>query len=192
MASNWACCCWITKKGTRGMPQASTPPGLAHHPIYFDYNGTTPVDPRVVDAMLPYLTTHFGNPSSSHFYAAAPRTAIETARAQVADLLACKPSEIIFTGGGSESDVLAIRGAALALRSRGNHIITHQIDHPAVTQTFPLPEQLYGFHLTYLPVDQDGRVIPTSLEAAITAQTVLVSIMLANNETETLRPISER
>jgi cysteine desulfurase len=84
------------------MTQASIHPGLVHHPIYLDYNGTTPVDPRVVDAMLPYLTTHFGNPSSFHFYASAPRTAIETARAQVADLLACKPSEIIFTGGGSD------------------------------------------------------------------------------------------
>jgi cysteine desulfurase len=178
------------KKETSSMTQASTHPGLAHCPIYLDYNGTTPVDPRVVDAMLPYLTTHFGNPSSSHFYASAPRRAIETARAQVAGLLACQPSEIIFTGGGSESDALAIRGVALALRSRGNHIITQQTEHPAVKETCRQLEHLYGFHVTYLPVDQDGRVIPASLAAAITDQTVLVSIMLANNETGTLQPIS--
>src|SRR5258707_15672559 len=96
-----------------------TPVGLQGGPIYLDYNATTPVDPRVVEAMLPYLTTQFGNPSSAHFYAHAPRTAIETARAQVAGLLACTPDEVIFTAGGSESDALALRGAALALRSRG-------------------------------------------------------------------------
>src|SRR5258708_2892871 len=191
MASTWASCCWITKKGTSSMTQASTHPGLAHHPIYLDYNGTTPVDPRVVDAMLPYLTTHFGNPSSSHFYAAAPRTAIETARAQVADLLACKPSEIIFTGGGSESDALAIRGAALALRSRRNHLITQQTEHPAVRETCRMLERLYGFHVTELPVDHTGQVRPSDLEAALTHQTVLVTIMLANNETGTLQPVAD-
>src|SRR5258708_24870092 len=116
MASTWASCCWITKKGTSSMTQASTHPGLAHHPIYLDYNGTTPIDPRVVDAMLPYLTTHFGNPSSTHAYARVAHEAVETARAQVAGLLSCDPSEIVFTGGGSESDALAIRGAASALR----------------------------------------------------------------------------
>src|SRR5260370_39654 len=174
------------------MTQAGIHPGLVHHPIYLDYNGTTPVDPPVVDAMLPYFTTHFGNPSSSRFYASAPRTAIETARAQVADLLTCKPSEIIFTGGGSESDALAIRGVALALRSRGTHIITQQTEHPAVKETCRLLEHLYGFHVTYLPVDQDGRVVPASLEAAITDQTVLVSIMLANKKTGTLPPLPSR
>src|SRR6266567_4458920 len=100
------------------------PASLQNGPIYLDYNATTPVDPRVVEAMLPYLTTHFGNPSSTHFYAHTPRAALETAREQVARLLDCGSSEIIFTGGGSESDVLAIRGIALDLRSRGNHIIT--------------------------------------------------------------------
>ena len=173
------------------MTESRTHPGLAGHPIYLDYNGTTPIDPRVVETMLPYLTMHFGNPSSSHFYAHAPHTAIETAREQVASLLDCAPDEVIFTGGGSESDVLAIRGIALALRSRGNQIITQQTEHPAVRETCRLLERLYGCHVTYLPVDHDGRVEPSALEAAITDQTVLVTIMLANNETGTLQPVAE-
>ena len=173
------------------MTESRTHPGLATHPIYLDYNGTTPVDPRVVEAMLPSLTRHFGNPSSSHFYAHAPRAAIETAREQVASLIACAPDEIIFTGGGSESDVLAIRGAALALRSRGNHIITQQTEHPAVRETCRALERLDGFRVTSLPVDHDGRVNPADLAAAMTDQTVLVSIMLANNETGTLQPVAE-
>jgi cysteine desulfurase len=173
------------------MTESRTHPGLADHPIYLDYNGTTPIDPRVVETMLPYLTMHFGNPSSSHFYAHAPHTAIETAREQVASLLDCAPDEVIFTGGGSESDVLAIRGIALALRSRGNHIITQQTEHPAVRETCRLLERLYGCRVTYLPVDHDGRVEPSALEAAITDQTVLVTIMLANNETGTLQPVAE-
>jgi cysteine desulfurase len=137
--------------------------------------------------MYPFLTTHFGNPSSSHFYAQVPRAAIATAREHVAHLLTCSPDEIIFTGGGSESDVLAIRGAVLALRSRGNHIITQQTEHPAVRETCCALEQLDGFRVTSLPVDHYGQVIPAALEAAITNETVLVSIMLANNETGTLQ-----
>ncbi|MBO0791870.1 MAG: cysteine desulfurase [Ktedonobacteraceae bacterium] len=166
-------------------------PGLEGRPIYLDYNGTTPVDPRVVEAMLPYLTTHFGNPSSSHYYAHEPRAAVETARGQVAQLLACEADEVIFTGGGSESDVLAIRGAALALRSRGNHIITQQTEHPAVREVCRTLERFDGFRVTYLPVDHDGRVAPAALEGAMTEQTVLVTIMFANNETGTLQPIAE-
>jgi cysteine desulfurase len=173
------------------MREVSTHPGLAHGPIYLDYNGTTPIDSRVVESMLPYLTTHFGNPSSSHAYAQVARAAAETARQQVALLLSCDPSEIIFTGSGSESDALAIRGAALALRSRGNHIITQQTEHPAVRETCRMLERLYGFRVTELPVDHDGRVLPATLEAAMTEQTVLVTIMLANNETGTLQPIAE-
>ena len=128
--------------------------------------------------MLPYLTTHFGNPSSSHGYAQVARAAVETARVQVAELLSCDPFEIIFTGGGSESDALAIRGAALALRSRGNHIITQQTEHPAVRETCRMLERLYGFHVTELPVDHTGQVRPADLEAAMTDQTVLVTICL--------------
>lgn len=166
-------------------------PGLAQGPIYLDYNGTTPIDPRVVEAMLPYLTTHFGNPSSTHAYARVAHEAVETARAQVAGLLSCDPSEIVFTGGGSESDALAIRGAALALRSRGTHLITQQTEHPAVRETCRMLERLYGFQVTELPVDREGRVLPAALEAAMTEQTVLVTIMLANNETGTLQPVAD-
>lgn len=166
-------------------------PGLAQGPIYLDYNATTPIDPRVVDAMVPYLTTHFGNPSSSHAYARRARAAVEAARAQVAGLLSCDPSEIVFTGSGSESDALAIRGTALALRSRGTHILTQQTEHPAVRETCRMLERLYGFRVTELPVDHEGRVRPADLEAAFTEQTVLVTIMLANNETGTLQPIAE-
>jgi cysteine desulfurase len=173
------------------MREAPSHPGLAQGPIYLDYNGTTPIDPRVVDAMLPYLTTYFGNPSSSHAYAQVTRTAVETARAQVAELLSCNPSEIVFTGSGSESDALAIRGTALALRARGTHIITQQTEHPAVRETCRMLERVYSFQVTELPVDRDGRVLPVTLEAAMTEQTVLVTIMLANNETGTLQPVAE-
>lgn len=173
------------------MNEAPPHPGLAQGPIYLDYNATTPVDPRVVDAMWPYLATHFGNPSSPHSYAKAARAAVETARAQVAGLLSCDPSEIIFTSSGSESDVLAIRGAALARQQRGTHIITQQTEHPAVRETCRMMERLYGFRVTELPVDHEGRVRPADLEAALTEQTVLVTIMLANNETGTLQPVAE-
>lgn len=167
------------------------PPGLQGNPIYLDYNATTPVDPAVLEAMRPYLSTYFGNPSSSHYYAQAMRQALGQAREQVAQLLGCAPNEIIFTAGGSESDMLAIRGAALAQRTRGNHIITQVTEHPAVLNTCHALARLHGFRITYLPVDQDGRVDPAELEAVIDQQTVLVTIMHANNETGTLQPIAE-
>ena len=166
-------------------------PGLQEGPIYLDYNATTPVDPAVVEAMLPYLSTHFGNPSSSHHYGQFAHRAIDTARDQVAHLIDCLPGEIIFTGGGSESDNLAIRGAALARRSRGNHIITQVTEHPAVLNTCRALERLHGFRVTYLPVDSSGRVSSAGVEAAIEDRTVLITIMLANNETGTLQPITE-
>ncbi len=173
------------------MTEIGMHPALSNYPIYLDYNATTPIDPRVVDAMLPYLTMHFGNPSSSHCYAQAPRTAIQTAREHISLLLGCTPDEILFTGSGSESDTLALRGVALAQRSQGHHIITQQTEHPAILQTCHALERLYGFHVTYLPVDQYGRVDPAELQAAITNQTVLITIMHANNETGTLQPITE-
>jgi cysteine desulfurase len=166
-------------------------PALRDGPIYLDYNATTPIDPAVVEAMLPYLASHFGNPSSSHSYGHAAHDAIDSARAQVAKLLACSPAEITFTGGGSESDNLAIRGATLALKERGNHIITQVTEHPAVLNTCRALERLHGFRVTYLPVDAFGRVNPAHVEAAIDASTVLVTIMHANNETGTLQPIAE-
>ena len=165
--------------------------GLQEGPIYLDYNATTPVDPAVVDVMLPYLSTYFGNPSSSHYYARATRLAMDDARGQVAQVLGCEPGEIIFTGGGSESDALAIRGVALAYRSRGNHIITQVTEHPAVLNTCRALAQLHGFRITYLPVDSLGRVSPADVEAAIDSQTILITIMHANNETGTLQPIAE-
>jgi len=169
----------------------TTHPGLRDGPIYLDYNATTPVDPIVVEAMLPYLSTHFGNPSSTHRYGHVTRQAIESARKQVAQLLGCTSGEIIFTAGGSESDNLAIRGVALARREYGNHIITQVTEHPAVLNICSALERLHGLRITYLPVDAYGRVSPADVEAAIDEQTILVTIMHANNETGTLQPIAE-
>lgn len=168
-----------------------THPTLEGGPIYLDYNATTPVDPAVVEAMLPYLSTHFGNPSSSHHYGHAAHRAVDMAREQVAQLLQCAPSEIVFTTGGSESDNLAIRGVALARSSQGKHIITQLTEHPAVLNTCRALERLHGFRVTYLPVDEYGRVSPADVEAAIGEQTVLVSVMHANNETGTLQPLTQ-
>ena len=158
------------------------------NPIYLDYNATTPVDPEVAAVMLPYLQEHFGNPSSSHPYGRRTKAALETARGQVAALLQCRPEEIVFTSGGSESNNYAIKGAAFANRARGNHIITSAVEHPAVTEVCRyLAGQ--GFTVTYLPVDADGQVSPEMLAAAIRPETTLVSIMHANNEVGTIQPI---
>ena len=166
-------------------------PGLVGGPIYLDYNATTPIDPVVVEAMLPYLKEHFGNPSSSHEYGHVAHTAIDIARREVAQLLGCTAEEITFTGGGSESDNLAILGIALAYQKRGNHIITQITEHPAVLKICNALERLHGFQVTYLPVDVYGRVRIEEVEAAITDQTILITIMHANNETGTLQPIAE-
>lgn len=166
-------------------------PGLQDGPIYLDYNATTPVDPDVVQAMLPYLARHFGNPSSTHAYGHVTRKAIMAAREQVANLLGATAEEIVFTGGGSEGDTLAIRGAALALRQKGNHIITQVTEHPAVLNMCRALERWHDFHVTYLPVDAHGQVRLADVEAAIHANTVLISIMHANNETGTIQPIAE-
>jgi cysteine desulfurase len=165
--------------------------GLEHGPIYLDYNATTPIDPVVVEAMLPYLSEHFGNPSSSHSYGYIAHQAVDLARAQVAQLLGCTAKEITFTGGGSESDNLAIRGIALAYQNKGNHIITQITEHPGVLKTCRALERLHGFRVTYLPVDISGRVNTGAVEAAIDDKTVLITIMHANNETGTLQPIAE-
>src|SRR5262245_10709186 len=135
------------------MREPSTHPALEQGPIYLDYNATTPIDPLVVQAMLPYLTLHFGNASHTHFYARAPHTALETAREQVARLLGCTPAEIVFTAGGSESDALAIRRVVLARQERGKHLITQITEHPAVLATCRQLERLHGFRVTSLPVD---------------------------------------
>ena len=159
-------------------------------PIYLDYNATTPIAPEAAEAMLPFLYEQFGNPSSSHPYGVVAKRAVETARAQVAALLGCQYGEVVFTSGGTESNNLALKGAALARRERGNHIITSAIEHPAVIEVCKWLET-QGFRVTYLPVDAWGQVDPADLERLITAETILVSVMHANNEVGTIQPIAE-
>lgn len=158
--------------------------------IYLDYNATTPIDEVVGQAMLPFITQHFGNPSSNHEFGQIAKAAVEKARQQVATLLNAHPDEIYFTSGGSEANNTAIKGLAWHEQKQGQHIITSQIEHPAVLNVCAWL-QTQGFEITYLPVDSDGLVNPAVLEAAITEQTILVSIMHANNETGTIQPIAE-
>ncbi len=160
-------------------------------PIYLDYNGTTPVDPEVEKAIRPYLTEHFGNPSSTHAYGRPAFDAVEAARREVAEFIGGSANEIIFTGGGSESDNLAIQGVAMALKHRGDHVITQATEHPAVLRCCGYLETNLGFRLTVLPVDRTGLVDPNALAAAITPETVLVTIMHANNETGTIQPLAK-
>ncbi|UJW29957.1 cysteine desulfurase [Saccharothrix sp. AJ9571] len=167
------------------------PGGLAEGPIYLDYNATTPVDPAVVEAVLPYLTGGFGNPSSDHHYGTAPRAALEHAREQVAALIGAPGGRVVFTGSGSEADNLAIRGVVLAAGTDRPHVITQTTEHPAVLQVCQALRRWHGAEVTYLPVDTDGLVVPAALAAAFTDCTVLVSIMAANNETGALQPIAE-
>ena len=157
-------------------------------PIYLDYNATTPIAGEVALAMKPYLEEYFGNPSSLHSFGAKARLAVENARCQVAALLNCHPDEIIFTSGGSESNNFAIKGAAWAYRHKGNHIITSAVEHPAVLEVCKFLQK-QGFQLTILPVDEFGMVDVLSVEKAITPQTILLSIMHANNEVGTIQPI---
>lgn len=159
-------------------------------PIYLDYNGTTPHDPAVIEAMRPFLETEFGNPSSAHWYGIAPRRAVEKARGQVAALLGCAPSEVIFTSGGTESNNQAIKRIAGSRFARGAHLVTSQVEHPAVLEVCRFMES-HGFAVTYLPVDQSGLVAVADLEASVRDDTVLVSIMHANNEVGTIQPIPE-
>ncbi|MEV0937657.1 cysteine desulfurase family protein [Streptomyces phaeochromogenes] len=174
-------------------PHATLPPhtGLADGPVYLDYNGTTPVDPRVAEAMRPHLTDFFGNPSSSHPYAVTPRRALAEARAQVADLIGARPGEVVFTSSGSEADLLALRGAVLASGRPRPHVITQATEHPAVLETCSALERLHGARVTVLPVDSDGLLCPAALAGAFTEDTVLVSVMAANNETGALQPVAE-
>jgi cysteine desulfurase len=158
--------------------------------IYLDYNATTPIHPEVADAMIPYLREHFGNPSSSHVYGVATRKAVETARASVAAMLKCPIDRVIFTSGGSEANNFAIKGYALAHRDKGNHIITSQIEHPAVLEVCRYLESL-GFEVTYLPVDKYALVSLSDFRDAIRPSTILATIMQANNEVGTIQPITE-
>lgn len=160
-------------------------------PVYLDYHATTPVDPRVLEAMLPYFCEKFGNAASgSHAFGWEARDAVEAARKQIAALIHARPKEIVFTSGATESDNLAIKGAAHALRARGNHIITAATEHKAVLDTCHRLEA-EGFHVTVLPVERDGLLDPGRLEHALVPGTILVSIMAAHNETGVIQPVAE-
>jgi len=158
-------------------------------PIYLDHNATTPLLAEVVDAMLPYLRKHFGNPSSGHVYGRQARDAVEAARAQVASLIGATSAEIVFTSGGTEANNLAIRGTA-ASRPDRKHIVTSVIEHPATTNPCRLLEQ-HGWEVTWLGVDQAGRVYVDDVQHAVNERTSLVTLMHANNETGTLQPVAE-
>src|SRR5260370_16984500 len=159
--------------------------------IYFDYNATTPLDAAVWDAMLPYLDEVFGNPSSVHHVGRRARALLDGARDRVASLWGSKASEVVFTSGGTESANLAVFGVARLLRHKGRHIITSAIEHHAVLHCCEYLVKNEGFEATYLPVNPEGRVSVESLEAALRPDTILVSIMAANNETGTVQPIAE-
>ena len=158
--------------------------------IYLDYNATTPIDPQVAEAMLPYVHGLFGNPSSSHEFGLEAREGVNVARCQVAELLGCQSDELIFTSGGTEANNHAIKGVAFAHRHRGNHIITSAVEHPAVTEVCRYLEA-QGFRITYLPVDEHGLVDVAQLKNSLTSETILVTIMHANNEVGTIEPIAE-
>jgi cysteine desulfurase len=159
--------------------------------IYFDYNATTPLDPAVRDAMLPFLGEVWGNPSSVHHVGRKARALLDDARDRAARFLGAKPSEIIFTSGGTESNNLAIFGTARLLKPKGRHLITSAVEHDAVLQSFDYLEKKEGFEVTRLPVDSAGRVSPDDLKKAVRPDTVLVSIMAANNEIGSIQPVSE-
>lgn len=160
--------------------------------IYLDNAATAPTRPEVVEAMIPYFTEIYGNPSSVHLFGRDASKGVTDAREQVARLLgASDPAEIIFTSGGTEADNLAIIGTALAKRDKGNHIITSKIEHHAVLHTCEYLEKYCGFEVTYLDVDEDGSVNPQDVEKAITDKTLLVTIMFANNEIGTIQPVAE-
>lgn len=158
--------------------------------VYLDHAATTPVHPQVLEAMRPYFTEDYGNASSIHRFGRNARMAVDQARETIAKLLSAKPKEVCFTSGGTEGDNLAIKGAAWALRDKGDHIITSQIEHEAVLNTCKYLEK-NGYRVTYLPVDQYGMVDVGDLNKAITEKTILISIMHANNEVGTVQPIAE-
>ena len=158
--------------------------------VYLDHAGTTPLDPKVLEAMVPYFSQRFGNPSSLHSVGQEARYALDEARERVAGVLHCRPREVVFTGGGTESDNAAIHGVATALHETGNHIVTSSVEHHAVLHTCQYLES-QGFEVTYLPVDADGMAHPEAVYNAITERTTLVTIMYGNNEIGTINPISE-
>ncbi|MBW7887359.1 MAG: cysteine desulfurase [Bacteroidetes bacterium] len=164
---------------------------MVHLPVYMDYHATTPVDARVVEAMQPFFTQHFGNTASvQHRFGWIAKEAVEQARKIIADMLQAEPREILFTSGATESNNLLLKGIAEAYQSKGNHLITSAVEHPAVLETCRYLERK-GFVLTILPVDSFGRVNPRDVEKAITEKTLLVSVMSTNNEIGTIQPLEE-
>ncbi len=163
------------------------------HTIYLDHAATTAVDPRVIEAMLPYWTQQYGNASSIYRLGREAHHALDQARQKVADILNCTPKEIIFTSCGSESDNLALRGVALERRRRlnKNHVITSSIEHHAIGHTAEQLERIFGFEISYVPVDQHGLVDPADVERAIRPDTAIISIMFANNEVGTIQPVAQ-
>jgi len=159
--------------------------------IYMDHNATTPVDPEVLEAMWPYYSSEWGNASSVHWAGQGPRDAIEDARESVAAMIGAPPRDLVFTSGGTEADNTALLGVGMALRERGRHIITSAIEHKAILDTASALQTLYGFDITYLPVDSVGRTDPEAVRAALRSDTVLVSVMLANNEIGNINPVAE-
>ncbi|MBI5634554.1 MAG: cysteine desulfurase [Nitrospirae bacterium] len=160
------------------------------HKIYLDNNASTPIAPEAIEAMRPFLTGHYGNPSSSHWAGIPAKVAVEKARRQIADLIGCDPSEIIFTSGGTEANNHALKGVFFANRNKGSHIITTSVEHPAILNPCRFLEKL-GATVTVLPVDRFGMVDPDAVGRAVTSGTILISVMHANNEVGTIQPISK-
>lgn len=158
--------------------------------VYLDFNASTPICPEAVEAMRPFLTDHYGNPSSLHWAGMPARDAVELARGQVAGILGCDPTEVVFTSGGTESNNHAVKGAFFANRDRGDHIITTSVEHPATLNPCRFLERL-GAKVTVLPVDRFGMVDPSDVRKAVTPRTILITIMHANNEVGTIEPIAE-
>ena len=163
---------------------------MSDHPIYLDYNATTPVDERVLEAMLPYLREHYGNPSSAHAYGRRAHAAVEAARKEVAGLIGAAPDEIVFTGCATEANNLAILGTARVSAGRKRHLITSAVEHPSVLQPF-MRLRGEGWEVTVLPVDGEGRVDPGEVARALRPGTALVSVMHANNETGAVQPVAD-
>lgn len=162
----------------------------AMNQIYLDYNASTPIAPEVLAEMYPYLQGSYGNPSSSHWASVSTKEAILEARIKVAALLRCSPDEVIFTSGGSESNNHALKGVFFALKEKGNHIITTTVEHPAILNPCSFLERL-GADVTYINVDETGRILPETIESAINKRTILISVMHANNEVGTIQPLGE-
>ncbi len=160
-------------------------------PIYLDYNATTPIDPIVLSAMQPFFMEHFGNPSSSHAYGETAKEAVTKARLQVAKLIGAEANEVVFTSGGTESNNNALFGTCFANMKRGKHVITSKIEHPSIIEPLLYLQERFGFKITFLPVDQYGMVNPSDVEKALTSETVLITLMHANNEVGTIQRIEE-